>query len=129
MFIACIHNAYFFFVRDCNVAKIVLSENFGCLKLKGGLIMVGIAQELSSRCIVVGMQCNERLIAAEQAVEKWHAKLIKLTHKSDEGAVTAEYAVVLIAATGFAALLVAILKSDDIRKTLTDVVKKALKIG
>lgn len=49
--------------------------------------------------------------------------------KRDSGAVTAEYAVVIIAATGFAALLVAILKSDAIRTTLTELVKKALKIG
>lgn len=47
----------------------------------------------------------------------------------DSGAVTAEYAVVIIAATGFAALLVAILKSDTVRKTLTNLVQKALKIG
>jgi hypothetical protein len=42
---------------------------------------------------------------------------------------TAEYAVVLIAATGFAGLLVAILKSGDVRALLMSIVKQALNIG
>ncbi|KAB7788863.1 DUF4244 domain-containing protein [Bifidobacterium cebidarum] len=47
----------------------------------------------------------------------------------EEGAATAEYAVVLIAATGFAALLVAILKSDAVKTLLLNIVKKALNVG
>lgn len=49
--------------------------------------------------------------------------------RSDQGAATAEYAVVLIAATGFAALLVALLKSDTVKMLLTDLVSKALNVG
>ena len=45
------------------------------------------------------------------------------------GAATAEYAVVLVAATGFAAVLVAILKSDAIKTLLTNIIKQALKVG
>ena len=48
---------------------------------------------------------------------------------TEEGAATAEYAVVLIAATGFAALLVTILKSDAIKTLLTNLIKKALNVG
>ena len=47
----------------------------------------------------------------------------------EEGAATAEYAVVLVAATGFAAVLVAILKSDAIKTLLTNIIKQALKVG
>ncbi|NMM96782.1 hypothetical protein G1C98_1518 [Bifidobacterium sp. DSM 109960] len=47
----------------------------------------------------------------------------------EEGAATAEYAVVLVAATGFAALLVTIMKSDTVRKMLLDIVKQALSMG
>lgn len=47
----------------------------------------------------------------------------------EEGAVTAEYAVVLVAATGFAALLVTILKSDAVKTLLMNIIKKALNIG
>ena len=57
------------------------------------------------------------------------ARLRTLTAEPEEGAATAEYAVVLIAATGFAALLVAILKSDAIKTLLTNIVKKALNVG
>ncbi|MDF7664325.1 DUF4244 domain-containing protein [Bifidobacterium sp. ESL0763] len=46
----------------------------------------------------------------------------------DEGAVTAEYAVVLVAATGFAAVLIALLKSGEVRTLLLNIIKKALKI-
>mgnify|MGYP003207422349 CR=1 FL=1 len=42
---------------------------------------------------------------------------------------SAEYAVVLVAATGFAAVLVALLKSDTIKTLLTNIVKKSLSVG
>jgi hypothetical protein len=48
--------------------------------------------------------------------------------EADEGAATAEYAVVLVAATGFAALLVALLKSDVTRTLLSNIVKKSLSV-
>ena len=41
----------------------------------------------------------------------------------------AEYAVVLVAATGFAAVLVGIMKSDAIKTLLTNIIKKALSVG
>lgn len=47
--------------------------------------------------------------------------------KADErGAVTAEYAVVVVAAVAFAGLLVAILRSDEIRAVLVQLVENAL---
>ena len=49
--------------------------------------------------------------------------------EAEEGAATAEYAVVLVAATGFAALLVPIMKSETVRKMLLDIVKQALSVG
>lgn len=56
-------------------------------------------------------------------------RLRTVAQRPEEGAVTAEYAVVLIAATGFAALLVVLLKSNAVRDLLTDLVKKALNVG
>ena len=47
----------------------------------------------------------------------------------EEGAATAEYAVVLVAATGFAALLVAILKSNTVKTMLLNIIKQALQLG
>ena len=49
--------------------------------------------------------------------------------ESEKGAVTAEYAVVLVAATAFAAVLVAIVKSDAVRTLLTNIIQKALSVG
>jgi hypothetical protein len=44
----------------------------------------------------------------------------------DEGAVTAEYAIATIAAVGFAALLVVVLRSDQVRSLLLDLITHAL---
>lgn len=44
----------------------------------------------------------------------------------DDGAATAEYAIATMAAVGFAGLLVAILRSDEVRGMLTDLVHRAL---
>ena len=46
----------------------------------------------------------------------------------DTGAATAEYAIATIAAVGFAALLVVILRSDEVRGMLTALVRHALAI-
>ncbi len=44
----------------------------------------------------------------------------------DAGAATAEYAIVIMAAVAFAGLLVAIMRSDQVRQILTDLVQRAL---
>lgn len=46
--------------------------------------------------------------------------------QEDEGAVTAEYAIATIAAVGFAALLVVVLRSDEVRTLLLGLVTRAL---
>lgn len=48
--------------------------------------------------------------------------------RSDEGAATAEYAIATMAAVGFAGLLVVILRSEEVRGMLTDIVRHALSI-
>lgn len=49
--------------------------------------------------------------------------------KSDRGATTAEYAITTLAACGFAALLVVVLKSEGIQTLITGVISKALNMG
>jgi Flp pilus assembly pilin Flp len=46
--------------------------------------------------------------------------------RDDEGAATAEYAIATMAAVGFAGLLVVIMRSDEVRTILTDLVRRAL---
>ena len=48
---------------------------------------------------------------------------------TDAGAATAEYAVVIMAAVGFAGLLVVILKSGAVQGMLTDLVHRALTVA
>lgn len=46
--------------------------------------------------------------------------------RDDTGAATAEYAIATMAAVGFAGLLVVIMRSDEVRAILTDLVHRAL---
>jgi hypothetical protein len=48
------------------------------------------------------------------------------TLKDETGAATAEYAIATMAAVGFAGLLVVIMRSDEVRSILFDLVKSAL---
>ncbi|WP_432484395.1 DUF4244 domain-containing protein [Kineococcus esterisolvens] len=47
----------------------------------------------------------------------------------DEGMATAEYAMATLAACGFAGLLIAVLRSDEVRGLLLGVVRQALALG
>jgi hypothetical protein len=46
--------------------------------------------------------------------------------EGQRGAATAEYAIATMAAVGFAGLLVVIMRSDEVRQILTDLVRSAL---
>ena len=54
------------------------------------------------------------------------ARVVTELRRDDAGAVTAEYVVVVMAAVAFAGLLVAILRSSEIRQMLVDLVQNAL---
>ena len=53
-------------------------------------------------------------------------RVAQIREKSEEGLATAEYAIAMIAAAGFAGLLIVILKSAPVRDLLTNVVETAL---
>lgn len=48
---------------------------------------------------------------------------------ADAGMATAEYAIATLAACGFAALLVVILRSDEVRQLLVGIIQHALALG
>jgi Flp pilus assembly pilin Flp len=48
--------------------------------------------------------------------------------RAEHGAATAEYAIATLAAVGFAGLLVVIMRSDEVRGMLTEIVRSALSI-
>ncbi|WP_372968476.1 DUF4244 domain-containing protein [Microbacterium sp.] len=59
-----------------------------------------------------------------------------LTHRrsaalfgDDGGAATAEYAITTMAAVAFAGMLVVIMRSDEVRGILTDLVRRALTVS
>lgn len=63
----------------------------------------------------------ERLFAARGGAEAGLA--------DDIGAATAEYAIATMAAVAFAGLLVVIMRSDEVRGILTDLVRRALTVA
>lgn len=58
-------------------------------------------------------------------------KVLRTFHRlrSEAGAATAEYAIATMAAVGFAGLLVTILRGDEVKQILTDMVRRALTFG
>ncbi|MEO5534074.1 MAG: DUF4244 domain-containing protein [Pseudolysinimonas sp.] len=56
---------------------------------------------------------------------RWREAL-RILKDDDRGAATAEYAIVIMAAVGFAGLLVVILRSGEVQAILTDLVQRAL---
>lgn len=63
----------------------------------------------------------------EKILRKYCEAMAKL--QGEDGATTAEYAVVLVAATSFAAVLMGILKSDAVRDALTSLITRALSVA
>jgi hypothetical protein len=49
--------------------------------------------------------------------------------RSDGGMATAEYAIATLAACGFAGLLLALMRSDEVRQLLSDVIHRALSLN
>lgn len=72
--------------------------------------------------------------AADEARDAGHPVIRSLRRVArrvagERGAATAEYAVATMAAVGFAGLLVIILRGDEVRGILTDLVRNALTVG
>lgn len=53
-------------------------------------------------------------------------RAVRMRGSGDDGAATAEYAIVIMAAVGFAGLLVVIMRSEEVRAILTDLIQRAL---
>lgn len=62
-------------------------------------------------------------------VQQWMQRVrgaASVITSGERGAATAEYAIVIMAAVGFAGLLVVIMRSEEVRGILTDLVQRAL---
>ena len=59
----------------------------------------------------------------------WIGRRTVIGLTDDTGATTAEFAIVTMAAVGFAGLLVVILRSEQVRATLESLVERALNSG
>lgn len=75
------------------------------------------------------IQANESNHTPIQAEKALTGELIDLATDPEAGATTAEYGIVMLAAVGFAGLLVVILKSPEVRELLLGIVQNALSTG
>lgn len=64
----------------------------------------------------------------EYAMRRPFTRLLARVRR-DDGAATAEYAITIMAAVGFAGLLVVIMRSGEVQQILTDLVRNALAFG
>jgi len=60
---------------------------------------------------------------------RWLSRLRPLRQGGEDGATTAEFAIVTMAAVGFAGVLVVILKSEGVRAVLQGLIERALGAG
>lgn len=58
-----------------------------------------------------------------------HRRWRRLKETAEAGMATAEYAIATLAAAGFAGLLYVILKSDQVRGFLVNIINQALTVG
>ena len=66
------------------------------------------------------------MITIGRRVEQRVRREVRRVLQDERGSATAEYAVATMAAVGFAGLLVAILRGDEVRGILTDLIRRAL---
>ncbi|SMQ74147.1 Protein of unknown function [Plantibacter sp. VKM Ac-1784] len=66
------------------------------------------------------------MITIGRRVEQSITREVRRVLQDERGSATAEYAVATMAAVGFAGLLVAILRGDEVRGILTDLIRRAL---
>lgn len=72
---------------------------------------------------------TETTAAADDAPERTLPARLVEAAGDDTGATTAEYAITTLAACGFAALLVVVLKGEPIKELVTGVITTALGLG
>ena len=106
--------------------------------LRGAALREAIARALAEGCTLdeCGATCRSLGEHAPGCTEyvpsEEHEKALEEYAPAgdpEEGASTAEYGIVMLAAVGFAGLLVLILKSDEVRSMLLDIVRNALSIA
>jgi hypothetical protein len=73
--------------------------------------------------------CHEPALAGMREVMMRTIRELRRRLGDDEGAATAEYAITIMAAVGFAGLLVVILRSGEVQGILTDLVHRALTVA
>ncbi|WP_083397141.1 DUF4244 domain-containing protein [Plantibacter sp. MMLR14_011] len=66
------------------------------------------------------------MITIGRRIEQRVTREVRRVLQDERGSATAEYAVATMAAVGFAGLLVAILRGDEVRGILTDLIRRAL---
>ncbi|MFZ4893136.1 DUF4244 domain-containing protein [Plantibacter sp. Mn2098] len=102
------------------------NDIFGCQRgtIMGASSVTGQRSSAGVSGDVRGITMRRR--AEVRSVVRAARGTVGLLIHEERGSATAEYAVATMAAVGFAGLLVVILKGDEVKGILTDLVRKAL---
>lgn len=77
-----------------------------------------------------GPECGQRRPRAlHRALRRGGYLQYSARNTAERGSVTAEYVIATLAAVSFAGLLVVILRGDEVRQILTEMVRSALSFG
>jgi Flp pilus assembly pilin Flp len=75
------------------------------------------------------MNTTSRGMTSTNALPPLTGRRAAMLFGDERGAATAEYAITTMAAVAFAGLLVVIMRSDEVRGILTDLVRRALTVA
>ena len=77
---------------------------------------------------VLGPERSTRHRRTRRLLRWWHGVVSRARWSADDGMATAEYAIVTVAAAAFAGLLIAVLRSDEVRGLLVGIIRGALSV-
>ncbi len=110
------------------VEPVKLIEQVGPIEQVDLIAQVGPADPIEPVKPIVPIAPGSE-IAFSTPSRRWAATRLRRLLDDERGAVTAEYAIVIMAAVAFAGLLVAIMRSEEIRAMLVRLVENALGTG
>lgn len=104
------------------------SEGACALAAPAPVLDLDDSEDAAPQPLTEGSECSTSRRAGR--VGRWvNARRTRLAQHAEAGLATAEYAIATVAAAGFAALLLAILRSGEVKGMLTVIIERALSFG
>lgn len=93
------------------------------------LLKTVLLKTVLPRAVVLGHRLGLGPLSRETPPGRPRRAPLRVPGDPNAGAATAEYVIATMAAVGFAGLLIVILRGDEVRAILTELVRNALTVG